>query len=131
MPIIVTYNVLCQALANKNAFPLATDYQLDPKIRLQKLKTKLDGWIQQHAVICLQEVSRTWYLDLVSFFKGCNYTFIFMSYGIPAADYMGVGIAFPNKYIREGGGMYCRYEGGTWGGRIGVDTSGGIKSSRY
>jgi len=94
---IVTYNVLCSALSGKNVFPEATDEQLNPEIRLHKITHFFEEWIKDNTIICLQELSRTWYCELVNFFAERDYVLVYMSYGFNLNDYMGVAIAYPKS----------------------------------
>ncbi len=94
---IVTYNILCSALCGKNTFPESDDNHLNPDKRLEKLQNRFEKCIENDTIICLQEVSRTWYPILMDFFSQRNYNFIYTPYGIQVNDYMGVAIAYPRK----------------------------------
>ncbi|RYY86200.1 hypothetical protein EON63_06105 [archaeon] len=70
---------------------------MDPKKRLEKVKKKLRGEMEQNAVICLQEVSATWAGPLHSLFSESNYHFVTALYGNKFNGYMGVGVAVPRE----------------------------------
>lgn len=95
---IVSYNILCSASADTKTFVSTNENDLNADLRLIKLKEKFQNWMTENAIICLQEISRTWYLNLISFFSEQNYTLVYIGYSVPDSDYMGIGIAYPNKY---------------------------------
>jgi mRNA deadenylase 3'-5' endonuclease subunit Ccr4 len=96
---VYQYNVLSQTLANPSFMTGCKLEDLDPNLRLWKTLALLEEPINNEAIICLQEVSKTWYGNLHDFFSNHNYKIIHHSYGKMMSDSMGVAIAYPsNKY---------------------------------
>lgn len=96
---VVTYNVLSSALCSPGYFTNVLDPKFcDPTYRLNGLYGKLLGETQQHAIICLQEVSLAWTGKLHAFFEDRGYSFIVSNYGTKFTGYMGVGIAYPRAH---------------------------------
>lgn len=94
---IITYNILCSKLSDNKVFPEATSEQLDPEKRLIKIKAFFNEWISDKAIICLQELGRLWYCDLLKFFLEQDYILVYTGYGTNFNDYMGVAIAHPKE----------------------------------
>jgi mRNA deadenylase 3'-5' endonuclease subunit Ccr4 len=95
---IISYNVLCSVLSNKNVFPLADESHINSKNRLIKIKELFVEFMKDHSIICLQELGRQWYCDLINFFNENDYILVYMSYGFYLNDYMGVAIAYPKNF---------------------------------
>ena len=53
-------------------------------------------------MICLQELSRNWYAELVPFFDSREYILVFASYHNEASGYMGVAMAWPRRFHAVG-----------------------------
>lgn len=101
---IVTYNVLCssESYSSPSSFPACVADFLNPVHRLRVLKTQLLRYIQEGTIICLQEVTETWYSELFVFFTLHNYAFLHSGYSNHWADYMGCSIAYPMaKYAAQ------------------------------
>mmetsp|Transcript_14736 Transcript_14736/g.26384 ORF Transcript_14736/g.26384 Transcript_14736/m.26384 type:complete len:395 (+) Transcript_14736:29-1213(+) len=95
---IATYNVLSPQLCSPGWFPFCpTPDATQPQKRLERVIAKLDEEVDKNAVLCLQEVSRSWEGELHTFFNKRSYTYIHSSYGYLFNGYMGVGVAYPNK----------------------------------
>ncbi|KAA8493671.1 Carbon catabolite repressor protein 4-like 4 [Porphyridium purpureum] len=92
---VVTYNVLSPTLAAPPYFPFCNPDDLVPDVRLERVKRKLLSEIERGAILCLQEVSRSWTGNLHAFFVQHQYSMIVAPYGSKFNDYMGVAIAFP------------------------------------
>ncbi len=96
---VVTYNILCPKLAYKTYFTKSSDDDLDPNLRFQKIWNKLTPYIDDQAIICLQEVGQNWVGKFHDNFSSHNYHFIPSLYGNFKNDYMGIAIAYPmNKF---------------------------------
>lgn len=95
--VVTTYNILSSAFGNKKAYPKCTEKSLDASRRLVLLKKRLQEFIDGNHVICLQEVSRTWYAELFTFFTTRNYAFICSTYDNRRSDYMGSATAYPHQ----------------------------------
>lgn len=94
---LVTYNVLNPKLCTPEWFPKCNpDALCEPK-RLDLVKNKICDWIIKQCIICLQEVNRQWYDELLPLFSGGDYDCIFADYGPAWHDYMGVLTAWPKE----------------------------------
>lgn len=91
---VVTYNVLSSHLCDPNHFTHCDKTALNHWKRLERLKIKLEPFVEDKAIICLQEVSDTWAGPLIAWFGQHGYQFIRSRYGNPFNNYMGVGIAY-------------------------------------
>lgn len=94
---IASYNVLSSSLCAPPDFPACTPENLHPSNRLPRVQAKLETEIRQSAIICLQEVSRTWCGPLQIFFLSHDYEFAHSLYGSAFNDYMGVAVAWPRR----------------------------------
>jgi endonuclease/exonuclease/phosphatase family metal-dependent hydrolase len=95
---VVSYNVLSPQLCSAGYFPHCTgEGATDNDKRLRRVLSKLVGEVERDAVVCLQEVSRSWEGELHAFFLSRGYAFICSGYGNAFNGYMGVGIAFPQR----------------------------------
>eukprot|EP00924_Labyrinthula_sp_SR-Ha-C_P016109 snap_masked-scaffold_4-processed-gene-19.20-mRNA-1 protein AED:1.00 eAED:1.00 QI:0/-1/0/0/-1/1/1/0/404 len=97
---IVSYNILCSALADKERQKKTKKELLLPETRYPKVVKILEQCIdqQESPIICLQEVSRSWSPDLKSFFEQKGYTPYFKGYGKEKSDGMGVLLAVPSSF---------------------------------
>jgi mRNA deadenylase 3'-5' endonuclease subunit Ccr4 len=96
MEVIVTsYNILCSKYGSKDVYPECSLDDLDPVQRLERLKLRFRKYVEGGHIICLQEVTQTWYGELFTFFSNLGYAFICSGYSNSYADYMGSAIAYP------------------------------------
>ena len=96
---VVSYNVnvLSSSLSSETHFIKCQADAVEPKLRLIRLKDKLEEEIAKHSIICLQEVSREWSSVLHSYSSQQNYYYISSQYCHEFTGYMGVGIAYPTQ----------------------------------
>lgn len=92
---IASYNILSSSLCEPNYFRNCKPEALDPSTRLDAVKRKLDRFIEDKSVICLQEVSQKWAGDLHVYFASKGYHLINASYGNKFDGYMGVAVGVP------------------------------------
>lgn len=92
---VVTYNVLSSSLCEPDYYVKCKPGDLDPTVRLARVKEQLSPHLEVGAVICLQEVSSEWAGDLHSHFERHGYSFVTGLYGSRFNGYMGVGLAWP------------------------------------
>lgn len=94
---VVQYNILSQALANPRSYSRSNALDLEPKTRLERVwhEHLLPCIEKDRAVICLQEVSQTWYGELHDLFAEQGYQMTVSLYGGWFNDYMGVAVAYP------------------------------------
>lgn len=90
---VVSFNVLSSALSPPDCFSKARPEDCLPENRLKVLTVKLQEYIREEHIICLQELSRNWHAKLLPFFRQNGYTIVVSSYGYAQNDYMGVAIA--------------------------------------
>ncbi len=99
---IVSYNVLSSSLCGPSHFVACDPADLDPAMRIERVKAALQPHMESGAVVCLQEVSMKWVGQLTPFFERAGYTFVSGNYGSPHSDYMGVSLAWPKeRYVSE------------------------------
>lgn len=94
---VVSYNVLSSHLCEPDHFVACKPENLDPPVRLERIKAMLQDQCNREAVICLQEVSTQWVGELTPFFESNGYTFVSGNYGSPFNGYMGVSLAWPKS----------------------------------
>jgi 2',5'-phosphodiesterase len=94
---IVTYNVLSDALVSPDFYVLCNPVDCNNSIRLQRVQKKLQAEMDRGSVICLQEVSRKWGGNLVSFFEANGYSYVSSDCGSIHNGYMGPCLAWPQK----------------------------------
>jgi len=92
---IVSFNVLSSSLCEPDHYIACKPGDLDPPVRLARLKEQLEPHMSVGAVICLQEVSTLWVGELVPFFESRGYTIVTGNYGNKFNGYMGVSLAWP------------------------------------
>ncbi len=90
---IFNYNILSTKLASPQYHKNCNPKHLETSTRLLKIKEILKEQIDQNSIICLQELSEESISNLLPFFVNHKYTFVYDS------QFLGVGIAFPNKFI--------------------------------
>ena len=96
---VVTYNILTKNYCNAKTYgpPEYSPEVIDNTKRYALLTEVLTKFIDQNAIICLQEVDKVTACDLAIFFKSQNYDFHFDPYGSVYDGYMGVAIALDRK----------------------------------
>lgn len=92
---VVQYNVLSSGLSSPDYHVGSSPANLDPSFRIQEIFRELQGFMDERAVINLQEISRSWLGKFSDFFAHRKYIMISSSYGFYANDYMGNAIAYP------------------------------------
>jgi len=96
---VVTYNVLCPQLCGLKDYPECTAEALDADARQQRVWCKLESHIVKRRIVCLQELSRTWYAELLPLLLANRYMIVSAHYGFEGNDFMGVAILYPSdKY---------------------------------
>lgn len=90
---ILTYNILSPTLVD--CFD-ATEESKNADNRLKRIKRKLQAYLNDKTIICLQEVGQQWIGPLKVFFKSYNYDSVMAQYGNHWNDYMGVMLCWPN-----------------------------------
>jgi len=99
---VVTYNVLSSHLCEPEHFTACDPSDLDPPMRLARVKEQLEPHVKAGAVIGLQEVSAQWVGELTPYFEERGYTFVSGLYGRHFNGYMGVALAWPSaRYAAE------------------------------
>jgi mRNA deadenylase 3'-5' endonuclease subunit Ccr4 len=99
---VVSYNILSSKLCNHKTYPeeyYSSDV-LDDNNRWELLKEKLDKWINEKYIICMQEIDDSTYAKIQQFLGVNNYSLLYQQYGNSFNGYMGVGIAYPN-YLND------------------------------
>src|SRR3990167_10660906 len=99
--IVVSYNLLSQAVATPQHYKDYDNDVLDFNKRLELIKLKLTKYINDSAIICLQEVTLTFLNSLIPFFDSVGYKFIATNYGNVDYDSIGIGIAYPDNFLLE------------------------------
>lgn len=97
---VVSYNLLSSGLCEPSHFVHCDPADLHPPTRLARVLKKLKPECDACAVLCLQEVSRTWAGALHTFFAARDYHFVPALYGSAFSDYMGVALAWPRGVYR-------------------------------
>lgn len=97
---VVSYNILTKNYCNAKTYgpPEYSDEVIDNNKRYSLLTVVLKKFIDQNAIICLQEVDKVTACDLALFFKSQDYDFHFDSYGTIYDGYMGVAIALHRNW---------------------------------
>lgn len=99
---IVSYKILSSKLCNHKTYPkeyYSSDV-LDDNNRWELLKQKLNKWISENFIICMQEIDDLTYVKIQQFLSANNYSLIYQQYGNVFNGYMGVGIEYPN-YLND------------------------------
>lgn len=89
---IITYNLLSPWYVKPNYFPDIEKQYLDDESRFKRTLGLLQKWINNKAVICLQELCEQWAHHLKKFFAENNYRFDHVTY---AKGKSGVSISYP------------------------------------
>ncbi len=89
---VVTYNLLSPAYVKPSYFPNIEKKYLDDEQRLEKTIKILKKWMENKAVICLQELCEQWRERFEKLFKQNNYNFHSVIYSNRKS---GVGISYP------------------------------------
>jgi len=99
---IASYNILSQKLTSR----YVQDEHIKDKNRYNTVLNKITDFVDEDYIICLQELGRSWYVRLLPFFHSRDYTIIYRSYSSKGQDFMGVAIAFSNRYTVEDVDIY-------------------------
>ena len=97
MATVVQYNILSSGLSSPQYHIRCSPADLDPSIRFDRVIQELSLFIDEKAIINLQEVSQTWLGPLCDFFTARDYVMISSPYGFYLNDYMGNAIAYPRE----------------------------------
>ena len=89
---VITFNMLSPEIISKKFFPFVDHAYLDFNNRAQRMKELLMSWMNANFIICLQEVSLSWYNFLKYIFPTKNYGFQTITYN---NEKMGLCIAYP------------------------------------
>ncbi len=97
---VVSYNVLCSHLSKHADMPRCDKDACDPAQRLPGVKQKLLWHLDRNRIVCLQELSREWYGELLPYMSEHGYTIVPGLYGNKHNNYMGVAVAYPTSCYR-------------------------------
>lgn len=97
---VATYNMLSSHLAEPGWFTACNPRDLAIGTRRERLLQRIGVETDRRSVLCLQEVSSTWYEALVPFLQERDYTLLARLYGTPFNGTMGVAIALPNDRFK-------------------------------
>lgn len=94
--------VLSSALASEQTYKRSQPDDVEQSTRLWRVEDRLMAEMEDHCVICLQEVSREWHDALRTLFSGQGYDMHFVGYGTSWDGHMGVLVAWSReKYALE------------------------------
>jgi len=129
---VVTYNILSQAFCNSKAYPepLYQKDWIDKRKKYKRIEARLDEFIKENCVICLQEVDTPTSCDLHLFFQKRGYTFIFHNYGNWYDGDMGVAIAVPSSFSSSTNSISGNTNGSSSSGSGGIYTIQNIDKFR-
>lgn len=94
---VVQYNLLSSDLCSPDFHIGCQAQYLDPTVRLDRICQKLTFNIRNCAIICLQELSPEWSLQLQEFFERHHYILITAGYETGIAS-LSCAIAYPKIY---------------------------------
>src|SRR5689334_18933451 len=94
---IVTYNILCPNLCTAEIYKFCNKNDRSNSTRLERIVNLLSTKLDNLQIICLQELTVTWYSKLIPLFSQKQYQVQFVAYGIPKQGHMGILIAWPSK----------------------------------
>jgi exonuclease III len=97
---VVTYNMLSNTLADPASFPWNEEEDLRAAVRWSRIEAKLIEWMEQDAILCLQEVSLAWSAKLSILCAENGYIPIWHGYGSSKSGHMGVAVAVPTAKYR-------------------------------
>lgn len=92
---VVTYNVLSPLLCDTRSYPKCTADAVDPAKRQQRVWDKLVRHVASRRVICLQELARDWYADLLPLLNANRYVIVWAQCGHDGNGHMGDAVAYP------------------------------------
>tara|TARA_A100001015_G_C14968219_1_gene703961 strand:- start:675 stop:1625 length:951 start_codon:yes stop_codon:yes gene_type:complete len=95
---IATYNVLSDVYAEKSLVNISNQDVINFDKRLDLFKIKFLNLMKGNYVICLQEVTKKFGDEIISFFFSNSYNCVYDNYSGEYNGYMGVLIAYPNFY---------------------------------
>ncbi len=94
---VVTYNVLCSALGDKDQYPLCDPNACSVRFRGQQLMCKMETQMRNRRIICLQEVCTPWWGMIEPLSKEFGYKSIVSLYGPDRHRNMGTAILWPGE----------------------------------
>lgn len=94
---IITFNLLSPSYATHECYPHSSPDHLDASFRFKKITDLLTKWIKANFIICLQEVSDEWNVELKKLFESLRYDYISNLY---SGGIMGVAIAYPLAHFK-------------------------------
>lgn len=94
---VITYNVLSSSLDAPSYFSRCKDMSLLG--RMERIVNKIDPFVRNGSIICLQEVSLLFESKLITFFEEKGYHAVSRGYTSSKAGFMGVLIAYPRKFF--------------------------------
>ena len=95
--VVRDYNILSHFLVRESQLVNCARENLKSNVRFEKIINKLQGCIDEKAIICLQEVPQVWGSLLFTYFYKQDYCFVPSYYGNVWNGRMGVAIAFPRS----------------------------------
>lgn len=98
---VCTYNILSTKLVSPDWHIGVPGKYLATEYRWNLIKEKLSNKIKDNYIISIQELSEEWLSKLLIYFRHNNYMFVYDS------AYLGVGIAFSNKYNLKSMNIVC------------------------
>lgn len=99
---VAQYNLLSDKLCSPEFFCYSPADACDNTKRLCKVKEKLEEQMAKKAILCLEEVSRDWGAELVTFFEKHDYAYAAALTGDSYTGYMGQCLAWPrSEYATE------------------------------
>ncbi len=94
---VISYNVLCPHLCAQKDYPRCTADALDPEKRQARVWAEIESHIVKRRLICLQELARDWYTEMLPLLLANNYMIVPGLYGYESNGYMGVAVAYPTE----------------------------------
>lgn len=114
---LVSYNVLFPQPREKAAkeYPKCTAEAIDPIARQQRVWCRLEANVAKRRIVCLQELTRDWYAELLPTMLANGYMIVAANYGHASNGFMGVAVAYPvEKYVLVCADMPCVAERADW-----------------
>lgn len=93
---IITFNILSSELIFDTVYPVTDPKYLDKHYRLDKFKIMLNEYVNQNFIICLQEVSSEWNIQLKEYFTLLNYNWTYVPH-VKKNSKLGVSICYPTS----------------------------------
>ena len=94
---VISYNVLSTSLDMPSYFSRCKDMSLLG--RMERIVNKIDPFVRNGAIICLQEVSLLFESKLITYFEEKGYHVVSRGYSSAKTGFMGVLIAYPRKFF--------------------------------